>query len=184
MPTPVGHALGALLLTAPLRARYRLLGTGVAVTAAAAGMAPDLDLLIGRHSAETHSIGAAAVAGALAWLWVQRRSHARRSAGALAAIIGLAVLSHVFLDWLGSDTSPPIGIMALWPFSTSYYESDARVFMAVSRRYWLDEFWLYNLRVLGREIVLLGIPVLLFEWLMRRKSKPSSPSQGQSLRRL
>src|SRR5687768_7412936 len=38
VPTPVGHALGALLLTAPLRARYRLAGAGVIVAATAAGV--------------------------------------------------------------------------------------------------------------------------------------------------
>ncbi|HUF24540.1 MAG TPA: metal-dependent hydrolase [Vicinamibacterales bacterium] len=167
MPTPVGHALGALILTAPIRARYRLLGAGAAVGAVAFGVAPDLDLLIGRHSAETHSIGAAALTGALAWLFL--RSRGRPRAGPLAAVLALAVLSHAMLDWLGTDTSTPIGIMALWPFGTSYYESDVHVFMAVSRRYWLDEFWSYNLRVLARELLLLGVPALAIEWLLRRR---------------
>ena len=167
MPTPVGHALGALILTAPIRARYRLLGAGAAVGVVAVGAAPDLDLLIGRHSAETHSIGAAALTGALAWLFFRSRAWPR--AGAFAAVLALAVLSHAMLDWLGTDTSAPIGIMALWPFSASYYESDAHVFMAVSRRYWLDEFWSYNLRVLGRELLLLGLPALALEWTVRRR---------------
>ena len=69
---------------------------------------------------------------------------------ALAAMFAMAVGSHALLDWLGTDTSAPIGIMALWPFSGAYYESDAHVFMAVSRRYWLEEFWSYNARVLAR----------------------------------
>lgn len=167
MPTPAGHALGALLLTAPLRARHRMLGVGAAAAAAVAGAAPDLDLLIGRHSAETHSIGAAAIAGAATWLVLRwRRSPL---AGAYALIITVAALSHTAFDWLGSDTSPPVGIMALWPFSREHFESDAHVFMAVSRRYWLAEFWTYNFLVLLRELMIVGVPAAAGEWLIRRR---------------
>lgn len=166
MPTPAGHALGALLLTAPIRARYRMLGAGIAVAAAIAGMAPDLDLLWGRHSAETHSAGAAVLTGAVAWLVLRARGVAR--AGTIAAMLAAAVGSHALLDWLGTDTSAPVGIMALWPFSTSYYESDAHVFMAVSRRYWLAEFWSYNAMVVARELLLIGVPALAVEWIARR----------------
>lgn len=171
MPTPAGHALGALLLTVPIRARYKLLGAGTALAAAGAGMAPDLDLLIGRHSAETHSIGAAVLAAVIAWLVLRRRAAAGAElpSGPLAAIIGVAVISHTMLDWLGTDSSAPIGIMALWPFSREYFESSAHVFMAVSRRYWLDEFWAYNAMVLARELLLLGLPALAVEWFIRRK---------------
>ena len=70
-----------------------------------------------------------------------------------------ACASHTLLDWLGTDTAPPIGIMALWPFSRGYYESQLHVFMAISRRYWLPEFWTYNLRALVRELVIL-LPVV------------------------
>ena len=35
----------------------------------------------------------------------------------LALATGLAYATHTLLDWLGTDASPPIGIMALWPFS-------------------------------------------------------------------
>ena len=166
MPTPVGHVLGALLLTAPLRARYRLGGVAAIAAVSAAAVAPDIDLLIGRHSAETHSAGAAALTAAIAFAVLR----ARPRAWVWAALLGAAVLSHALLDWLGTDTSAPIGIMALWPFSNSYYESDAHVFMAVSRRYGLPEFWVYNLSVLGRELLLLGIPVAAAEWWVRRRT--------------
>lgn len=170
MPTPVGHALGALLLTAPVRARYRLLGAGTTMAVAAAGMAPDLDLLIGRHSAETHSIGAAVLSAVIVWLVLRRHSTVRGALPAVAAAIaGVAILSHALLDWLGTDTSAPIGIMALWPFSREYFESSAHLFMAVSRRYWLDEFWTYNAIVLARELLILGLPALVVEWFVRRK---------------
>jgi len=165
----MGHALGALLVTAPIRARYRLAGAGLAAGVAAAGAAPDLDLLWGRHSAETHSIGAAALTALAAWIWLRwRRSRHARPTIALAAMFAMAVGSHALLDWLGTDTSAPIGIMALWPFSGAYYESDAHVFMAVSRRYCLEEFWSYNARVLARELLILGLPALAAEWLIRK----------------
>lgn len=167
MPTPAGHALGALLLTAPIRARYRLLGAGLAIGVAAVGAAPDLDLLIGRHSQETHSIGAAALTALFAWLVLRWRNS--RHTAALAAMFAIAVGSHALFDWMGTDTSAPIGIMALWPFSREYYESNAHVFMAVSRRYWLDEFWTYNFRVLARELLILGLPALALEWFIRRR---------------
>jgi len=46
--------------------------------------------------------------------------------------------------------------MALWPFSRASYESDLHVFLAVSRRYWLPEFWRYNLREVRRELLVLA----------------------------
>lgn len=167
MPTPIGHALGALLVTAPLRARSRLLGAGVAAAIVAAGAAPDLDLLVHRHSAQTHSVGAAVIAALAAFAILRWRRVLR--AGTIAVLTALAVLSHVLLDWLGTDSSPPIGVMALWPWSRAYFESDAHVFMAVSRRYWLPEFWTYNFIVLSRELLILGIPAAIAEWAARRR---------------
>ena len=167
MPTPIGHALGALIATAPFRARYRTAGAGVLVAVVSAGIAPDLDLLINRHSAETHSAGAAAIAGLAAWLVLRAKRHPH--ARIIALMLAIATASHALFDWLGTDTSAPIGIMALWPFSREYYESDAHVFMAVSRRYWLEEFWTYNFRVLARELLILGIPAIAAEWWIRTR---------------
>ena len=167
MPTPLGHALGALIVAAPIRARYRLTAGAVALTATSAGMAPDLDLLWNRHSAETHSIGAAAIAGLAVWLLLRMRR--APAAGAIALAVALSVASHVLFDWLGSDTSAPIGIMALWPFSREYFESDLHIFMAVSRRYWLEEFWTYNFAVVARELLLLGVPAAVVEWRLRKR---------------
>ena len=68
---------------------------------------------------------------------------------------------------VGTDSSPPIGIMALWPFSRNYYESPWHIFMAISRRYWLPEFWTYNLRALARELLIL-VPLTTIVLVMRR----------------
>ena len=71
--------------------------------------------------------------------------------------VAAAWASHVLLDWLGSDTSPPIGIMALWPFSDGFYQSSLFLFDAISRRYWLpQEFIWHNLRAAVGELVILA----------------------------
>jgi hypothetical protein len=58
--------------------------------------------------------------------------------------------------------------MALWPFDHEYYESDLHVFMAISRRHWLPNFWTHNLTAVAWEIVILG-PVAAAVWLARRR---------------
>jgi hypothetical protein len=58
--------------------------------------------------------------------------------------------------------------MALWPFSRDYYESHLHVFMAISRRYWLPEFWTYNLRALARELLIL-VPIVGIVICYRRR---------------
>ena len=80
-----------------------------------------------------------------------------------------AYASHVLLDWLATDSSPPIGIMALWPLSHRYYESDLHLFLAISRRYlqgW--RFVRQNVFALARELVIL-IPVLGLVVLTRER---------------
>jgi hypothetical protein len=73
-----------------------------------------------------------------------------------ASALSAAWASHVLLDWLGTDTTPPIGEMALWPLTRTYYESGLHLFPAISRRYWLSEFWMYNLEALAIELAILA----------------------------
>lgn len=180
MPSPAGHALGGVaagllvLGRRPLSAEAG--GLRQAAVLALVGMLPDLDLVVGLHSGPTHGIGAALIAGlaALAFRWVT-------PAGAVA--IAAAYASHTLLDWLGSDTSPPIGIMALWPFSTRYFQSDLRLFGAVSRRYWLPEQFIWgNLRSLVRELLIL-IPVLAVILAWRRRPRGGRTSAPVAARR-
>jgi inner membrane protein len=110
-------------------------------------MLPDVDLLIGGHRGPSHSLTAALLVG-VAVLIVSREKR-------LALASAVAYASHVLLDWLGSDTSSPIGIMALWPFTRDYYQSQVHLFDSVSRRYWLPEFWTHNFRAVGWELVVL-----------------------------
>jgi inner membrane protein len=124
--------------------------TRAGATFAAIGMVPDVDLLVGLHSMYTHSVAAVAVAAALAWL-------ARPERGARWALACAASLaSHVVLDWLGTDTVSPIGVMALWPFSLDFYQSPLQVFPAVSRRFGQWSFVVQNAKAALFEIVVLG----------------------------
>jgi membrane-bound metal-dependent hydrolase YbcI (DUF457 family) len=172
MPSPLGHALGGLivgLLGAERSSRSTTSLTGLWSTpavllASAAAVAPDLDFLWGRHNMETHSFGAAALAAMAVLLWTRGRG------ARLAVIVGLAWSSHVLFDWLGSDTTPPLGVMALWPFSNAFYFADAFVFDAISRRTQLPNFWSHNLWAVVKEAALLapGVAVAAW-WTLRRR---------------
>jgi membrane-bound metal-dependent hydrolase YbcI (DUF457 family) len=147
----------------PPESRWRI------VTYAAAGMAADLDLIVGAHSGPTHGLGAALMVGAVTWVILQ--SIGARRQGSLACATSMAYASHTLLDWLGTDSSPPIGIMALWPFSDRYFESPWHIFLAISRRYWLPEFWTFNAIALARELaILLPLAWLVFAARRRRVS--------------
>lgn len=179
MPSPLGHALGGViaggLVAWASRLRpdaERLAADQRATTArwwdviatwkridpqvrlfAWLGMAADLDFLIGRHSHESHSIGATLLVALAVLAW-----H-RRPALSLAAAAAYA--SHILLDWLGSDTVPPIGIMAMWPLTSDFYQSPYFVFDAISRRFQSPASWWHNLRAVVREILILGPLVAL-----------------------
>ena len=170
MPSPIAHGIAGAVTGWTIEAPSSGSRRRVALYAAL-GMAADLDLLVGAHSGPTHGLGAAAIVGVVTWLILRLRGSSAGTRTACASAIAYA--SHTLLDWLGSDSSAPIGIMALWPFSRGYYESSWHVFMAISRRYWLPEFWTFNLYALGRELLIL-VPIALVVLLVRRRSPASS----------
>jgi membrane-bound metal-dependent hydrolase YbcI (DUF457 family) len=162
MPSPIGHALGGAIvaLVAPPTHADRMSPARALLWPTAAAVLPDLDFLWGRHSMETHSLAAAASAGLVVLAWTRGRG--RR----LAVMVALAWASHVLFDWLGSDDTPPLGVMALWPFTSDFYFAHAYVFEAISRRTWLPNFWSHNLRAVAQEIAMLG-PAAVFAWWWR-----------------
>ena len=129
--------------------------------------APDLDLVLGSgvHRGPSHSLTAAAIVGAAAWLVRPGRPGRTRFALAVAA----AYATHTAADWLSADTTPPRGLMALWPLTREYYVAPVPIFLAVSRRYWLAETWLLNLRALIRELLILGPPLWIAWWVTRER---------------
>jgi hypothetical protein len=154
VPSPVGHLLGGAIV-----------GQAVAPSAlllcAMAGAAPDVDFLWGRHNQETHSLGAALIAGLVLFAWKRQPR--------LAIAVTIAWASHVLFDWLGSDTTPPLGVMALWPLCNDYFFANAFFFEAISRRYWLDNFWTHNLWAVALEIAILAPPLAALTLLRRRR---------------
>ena len=157
MPSPFGHALGGIAAGGGAAPRPNL-KAAIALTLLA--VAPDLDLLLQTHRGPSHSVGVALIAGAVAF------AITRQPRWGLAA--ALAWSSHIVLDWMSNDTRPPLGVMALWPLTHDYYKAGFEVFPAVSRRYWLAEFWVYNLKALAVELVILGPIAAAIVWWRRR----------------
>jgi membrane-bound metal-dependent hydrolase YbcI (DUF457 family) len=137
------------------------------------GLLPDLDLLIGRHSMESHSVGAAMLAGALAaWL----RCPVARSRSRIFLAVCLAWVSHPLLDALGADSSPPYGVMLLWPFSSEHVMAGP-VFDAISRRWWLPGFVSGNLAAMTKEVLILG-PLALAYWAWNSRQLSAAQRPG------
>jgi hypothetical protein len=181
MPSPVGHALAGL--AAGWAINPGRVGLRESVIFAAAGLAPDIDLLFGAHSGPTHGLGAAVLAGLVTATVASAVSRKRQPTFAgqlqLAVAVIAAYATHTLLDWLGTDSSPPIGIMALWPVSREYFESSLHVFGAISRRYWLPGFWWHNLRAVSWELILLG-PIAFVVWRIRASPgvRDGTPGRG------
>jgi hypothetical protein len=131
----------------------------------AAAVLPDVDFLWGRHNMETHSLGAAVLAGLVVLAWTRGRGVR------LAVLVAAAWASHVLFDWLGSDTTPPIGVMALWPLSGDYYFAYVYWFEAISRRTHLPNFWSHNLYAVARELVMLAPLAALAAWWRRARRR-------------
>ena len=171
MPSPVGHALGGAIVSLALAPKglgtWGLgLGKNTLTLLMLAAVMPDIDFAWGGHNRETHSIGAAIIAGLIVFAW---KRNAR-----LAVAVALSWSTHVLFDWLGSDDTPPLGVMALWPLNSNFYFADAHLFEAISRRYWLDNFYTHNGWAVIKEILILGpvaVAVIAFRSRARRRSR-------------
>ena len=179
MPSPIGHAMAGLAVAwfaDLLPSRYRLnralksepfrtpIG-GLAIACGILAAVPDADLLLRHcHRMWTHSIGFSIATGSVAAFIARRK---RLPAVPVAVICGIASATHVLMDWLGKDTRPPYGIMALWPFTSRFYISGVDLFLELSRRYHLPhEFILGNLISVAAEIVVMA-PILALAWWLR-----------------
>ena len=131
-------------------------------------MAPDLDLLIGRHRSESHSLGAAilvaSMAAAVRWPTSVPRWR-------IWLAVAMAWSSHLLLDSLGGDTSPPGGVMAWWPVSSEFVKSPVELFMPISRRWQRPGLLEHTLTAVALELAWL-VPwfslVVWWRWPRRR----------------
>ena len=134
MPSPVGHALagvcGFMVVQkhlVPHRQKWLLFGAVVLASL------PDFDFLPGLllgdprsfHHQGTHSLAAVAIVSLVAG-GVARRWKLNGTAWGFWA--GGLYLSHLVLDFLVNDPSPPFGVQLLWPFSESYFISPITLF--------------------------------------------------------
>jgi membrane-bound metal-dependent hydrolase YbcI (DUF457 family) len=168
MPSPVGHALGGAIVSLAMAPKglgsWGLgLGKNAFTLVMLAAVLPDIDFAWGGHNRQTHSLGATIIAGLAVWAW--------KRSPRLAVAVTLSWASHVLFDWLGSDDTPPLGVMALWPLNSNFYFANAFVFEAISRRYWLDNFIPHNAWAVIKETLILGPLVFIaFRWRARRRS--------------
>jgi membrane-bound metal-dependent hydrolase YbcI (DUF457 family) len=187
MPSPIGHALGGVTAAwsaerIPVEEAARPISTRLTLTCAVLGAAPDLDLLVpGLHRTVTHSVGAIIFTTIIAVCvtgWVTRKSGWRMSAVIrIAAICGAAYASHILLDWLGSDSNPPFGIQALWPFSHQWFIARWTIFPMTERRSFFSLAALTtNVKAVGVEGLILGPAVLLLGWM--RVGRPGGAVQS------
>jgi len=166
MPTPLGHALGGLVLGGLVSGpTTRSLTVGrrkvpLLVAWPICGMLADLDFLVGVHQGATHSLGAILVVALATKMFEPRRP-------VLWVAAAAAYGSHLVLDWLGSDTVAPIGIMALWPFDRGFYLSPHEWFFPVCRDYWIMACRADLVQAVTWELVSLG-PLVIGVLLLRR----------------
>jgi membrane-bound metal-dependent hydrolase YbcI (DUF457 family) len=182
MPSPVGHLLAGIAVAwvadlvpgrrawraaATSASWYRRAGNGLTLACAAMAAAPDLDLLARQHRTVTHSLGAVILVGLLAGAIAARLS---RPVVRVALMCAAAYGSHILLDWVGVDRSPPHGIQALWPFSDAWYLSNLDGFAPIERRSFLSVSVVWrNAAAVAREILILG-PLVWGLWLVRVKA--------------
>lgn len=168
MPSPAGHALGSLaagwLCAGPASPRRALLVQTAWLVAL--GVAPDLDLLWGRHSRETHSLGAAvAVAAVAAWRRWPLGPARRRG------IFGTALVAwfvHAVMDVHSIDDAAPVGVLLLWPISPAFVHASWAVFDPISRHFDQPGVWVHNARAAWHEVLRIG-PVTTLVWWARRR---------------
>jgi inner membrane protein len=189
MPSPIGHALAGLAAawavdlvpgnrasrTAQASASWLdRAGNGLTVACVALAAAADLDLLVNTPRTVTHSLTAVVVVGALA---AALAANARRPVARIASMCAVAYATHLFLDWLAVDVSPPRGIQALWPFSREWFISDIDLFRRTERRHlWTSATMAMNVTTILQELVILVPPVIAL-WLVRVKALTRLPSE-------
>ena len=166
MPSPIGHSLAGLCgyfisrhRPVTYRREYLLLGSVIIANL------PDLDLLpvlffgatSSSHRQWSHSLIAALGFGILIGVLAKWR----KADGVFYGIWGGAVyLSHIVLDLLLDDPSPPHGIQLFWPFSESYFMAPFTPFTSFSYGHpepgIITMFFLpHNLATMARELILM-----------------------------
>lgn len=177
MATPVGHGLAGLTVGVAGGEsgrvwRYALLGL-------VAGLAPDLDFVPGLlagdparfHHGPTHSLAAALFAGVV--VLVLGPPAGRWRAGLVAAG---GYLSHLVLDLVTADPSPPRGVPLLWPILDGPVQSPVTLLPRVLHSV-VSPFNLHNVHVAAVETAVFGGLLVAVLVLGRRRVRgPRGPT--------
>jgi membrane-bound metal-dependent hydrolase YbcI (DUF457 family) len=179
MPSPIGHLLAGVSVALAAQTAARPISWRFGAACAVLAALPDADLAVAPalHRTVTHSVTSALVLMIIAagvTGWVTRSADGRPmwpQAWRVGLICGLAWASHLVLDWLGSDPSPPRGIQLLWPFSERWFISGANLFPGTERR---NPFTLaatiQNARAALFELVLMGTIAGTLWWARHGRS--------------
>jgi inner membrane protein len=178
MATPLGHSLAGYIISrlpgrtqTPDRVSRLLLCICMANAA-------DVDFLPGilmgspamYHQGITHSLGFMLLVSlgvsAVCRLW-------GKSFVTIFSLSSMAYLSHLAMDFLGTDTRPPYGIPLFWPISDAHFMSPVPLFWGVrhagttatSTLEWFGAlFHSYNLAAIALEIGILLPFALVGQW--------------------
>jgi membrane-bound metal-dependent hydrolase YbcI (DUF457 family) len=137
VPSPLAHALAGFVTHVATAPADEIANRRRALVTVGAAMAPDLDfgwrLVDGmnHHQAQGHSLGVGVAVAALVAGAAAAARTPRPLALGMVALLGWS--SHLLLDLLNVDTSPPIGLMVLWPLTTSHFKSPWPVFLDIGR---------------------------------------------------
>src|SRR5262245_55711438 len=186
MPSPIGHALAGAAIafgSAPALGiqntddasdapRLRILTLACAALAAL----PDIDLAAPyTHRTITHSLLATCVVTIIAAVVTGQVTP--RAAWRTTLICAAAYASHLLLDWLAVDDTPPRGLQILWPFSDRWFISGWDLFRGTARR---NLFSMVSARTnalaILQEIAILG-PVAAIAWLVGVKTSSRFPAE-------
>jgi inner membrane protein len=188
MPSPVGHAIAGATIAwlakpSPTNdpAEHDGLKTlkAATVTAAFLAAAPDLDLLFPwTHRTASHSVTAVAVICLVMIIATRVTGQVTSwSATRFVAMCTVAYASHLVLDWMAVDDTPPRGIQMLWPFSQAWLISNWDLFRGTAR---LGVFTAaamrQNILAVVQETLMLG-PIAWIVWSVRVKASTRLPAQ-------
>jgi inner membrane protein len=184
MPSPVGHSLAGLIAYQIAPEIDGLARRQVIAWYLLAANAPDLDFLPGLmagdpnrfHHGVSHSSGLALLFAIAVSLLLRLRQREWRWKQ-FFVFLGL-YLSHLILDYLSEDSSPPYGVPLFWPASRAYFMSPAPLFPDIHRSsatgdFFLSLFSAHNLWSVSVECLVL-VPLLLLAYALMKRLRSAT----------